>query len=360
MSSCGRATIILAAGLLGLAHPISATQIIDDDPIDKSGPHVDQIARDLVGTNIIYAVSGNGLGRADSAASLVWTVKTGDLKRLEIIARFQGVKKGDYVNRIDEVHARVTLAGREERIEGPVALLYMQTGEQWRMVYAGPRDGDRYHDFSFARVQTRSGRLIAGESPPDTATGASPFAPAEVIAPWDSSSSRIEQAAMTDDPSGPQADQIGCDLIGRNFTYFLRGSDPKSNVGYMIGVWNIEPGGVENVRIVGRYPNLKSNFGDVVYEVQALVTLAGRDETIRGVMAFQYQKRDRGWKLWAMGPRDGDEHHDFSFERTRHSDGKRTVELTPANPPAGPWRFAPKPTFTGPAPTSGSVIMQMR
>jgi hypothetical protein len=124
----------------------------------------------------------------------------------------------------------------------------------------------------------------------------------------------------------------------------------------MVGVWTVEQGEVRNVTIVGRYPRLKSNFHDMVYEVQALVTLVDSAQTVRGVLAFHYLKGPGGWKLWVMGPRDGDVHHDFSFERTRHSDGKRTVELTPAHPAPGPWRFAPKPLITAPGPDSGTVI----
>lgn len=134
------------------------------------------------------------------------------------------------------------------------------------------------------------------------------------------------------------------DLVGRSFLYFVGGTSRNTHDDRMVGVWTVGEGELEDFVILQRFPRLKRTYGDRTDEIHALVTLAGGDQRIRGALAFQYVKQEKGWDLYLLGPRDGDRYHDFSFERIRTTDGKVTAAMAPANPPAGPWRFAPKIT----------------
>ncbi|MGH7497720.1 MAG: hypothetical protein ACREL3_02590 [Gemmatimonadales bacterium] len=159
------------------------------------------------------------------------------------------------------------------------------------------------------------------------------------------------------DESGPPAAQIEEDLYGKTFLYFHRGSDPKSRNGYMTGTWTAERGELRAFAITRRFRNVRTDLGtERTDEVQVMVTLADEDQIIRGPLAFQYMKTDKGWRLFYMGPRDGDWWHDFSFERTRRRDGKRTVEMTPAHVPAGPSPYTPK--VRGQPVRGGSAVIQ--
>jgi hypothetical protein len=154
---------------------------------------------------------------------------------------------------------------------------------------------------------------------------------------------------VTKDKEGPQAAQIEHDLIGREVFYFYNRSARSSPDGNEAGIWKVAEGEIKDFEIVRRFPNLRKSYGDRTDEVHALVTLAGTEQKIRGVLAFQYILDEKGWYLLKMGPRDGDQHHDFSFERIRLSDGKVIAPMSPANPPTGPWRFPPR-VITTPIP----------
>jgi hypothetical protein len=161
------------------------------------------------------------------------------------------------------------------------------------------------------------------------------------------------------DESGPLVAQLKDDMIGRTFLYFHRGSDPNSHAGTMTGTWTPERRELRNFTVLRRFPDLEigRHMGGRLDEIQVMVTLADADQIVRGPLVFQYLRSATGWRLMYMGPRDGDWWHDFSFERTRTSDGQRTVELTPASAPSGPSRFTPKPTTTR-NPGKASAVIQ--
>ena len=137
--------------------------------------------------------------------------------------------------------------------------------------------------------------------------------------------------------------------MGRDVLYFIDGKARRSADGITAGIWTVGEGELKDFTIVRRFPNIKRSYGERTDEVHALVTLEGTDQRIRGVLVFQYIRLDPIWKLLLMGPRDGDEHHDFSFERIRTSDGTVLTRMTPGNAPTGPWRFAPT-TYSTPIP----------
>ncbi|MGH7497719.1 MAG: hypothetical protein ACREL3_02585 [Gemmatimonadales bacterium] len=146
--------------------------------------------------------------------------------------------------------------------------------------------------------------------------------------------------------SGPPTAQIKSDLVGRAFIYFISGNDPNWHHDRMVGIWTVGEGELQEFEILRRFPNLKRTYGERTDEIHAMVTLTGAGQKIRGVLVFQYAKGEKGWDLYLLGPRDGDRHHDFSFERIQTSDGKVIAAMAPANPPIGPWRFAPTPSTT--------------
>ena len=134
------------------------------------------------------------------------------------------------------------------------------------------------------------------------------------------------------------------DLVGRSFLYFFSGANRGAHGEHAIGVWTVGEGELEDFVVLQRFPNLKRTYGDRTDEIHALVTLVGGGQRIRGVLAFQYTEDEKGWGLYLMGPRDGGQNHDFSFERRQTSDGTLIAAMAPANPPTGPWRFAPTVT----------------
>ncbi len=153
------------------------------------------------------------------------------------------------------------------------------------------------------------------------------------------------------DERGPAEARMRHDLIGRDVLYYSDTRARRTQEGINVGIWTVAEDEIKDFVVVRRFPNVKRLFGGRTDEIHALVTLEGTEQRIRGILAFQYIKEDSppGWKLYLMGPRDGDMNHDFSFERIRLSDGTAISRMTPADPPRGPWRFAPT-TYSTPIP----------
>ena len=157
--------------------------------------------------------------------------------------------------------------------------------------------------------------------------------------------------------SGPPSPQIMRDLIGKTFLYFITGNERRPHQDRFVGIWTVGEGELEEFTVLQRFPDLKRTYGDRTDEVHALVRLRGGDQVVRGVLVFQYVKGEKGWELYAMGPRDGDRHHDFSFERRKARDGSEIAPMAPTNPPTGPWRFTPH-EMTTPIPELRGPVIQ--
>jgi hypothetical protein len=157
--------------------------------------------------------------------------------------------------------------------------------------------------------------------------------------------------ATLHDEDGPAEARVRHDLIGRVVLYYADTRARRRPEGIDVGIWKVEAEDIKDFTIVRRFPNIKRLYGERADEVHALVTLEGTDQRVRGVLVFQYLKEDapQGWKLYLMGPRDGDMDHDFSFERVRISDGKVITRMSPADAPKGPWLYAPT-TYSTPIP----------
>lgn len=340
--------LIVATVLLVSSIGSAAQAFVPDDRIDKSGPAPAQIARDLVGTHFLYSLTAAESGK--SRDTLAWTVNKGDLRQLVVQNRFQEIKKGASGHRVDEVQALVTLSDGDQIIRGVLAFLYLRLYDGWRMVYVGPRDGDASHPFSFERIRTIDGARIAELSPADPPPRLSRFTPETVRAPLPEPRSEppavstIAQAPLWRDsvrPSapdqlwGPPPKQVRGDLDGRDFIYFVHGDTA--------GTWSVQNSQVEAFGELRRFRDIKSATGDKADEIHVMVTLAGRDETIRGPLVLQYKRLGKGWRLSSVTPRDGDRRHDFTFERIRNSDGKVIAEMSQAPPRPDPTPFTPRP-----------------
>lgn len=157
--------------------------------------------------------------------------------------------------------------------------------------------------------------------------------------------------ATLHDGDGPAEARVRHDLIGRVVLYYADTRARRRPEAIDVGIWKVEDDDIKDFVIVKRFPNIKRLYGERADEVHALVTLEGTEQRVRGILVFQYIKEDspKGWTLYLMGPRDGDMDHSFSFERVRISDGKVITRMSPADAPAGPWRFAPT-TYSTPIP----------
>jgi hypothetical protein len=156
--------------------------------------------------------------------------------------------------------------------------------------------------------------------------------------------------ATLHDEDGPSEVRVRHDLIGRVVLYYADSTRRRPEA-VDVGIWKVEPDDIKDFVIVQRFPNFKHLYGERADEVHALVTLQGTEQRVRGVLVFQYLKEHspQGWKLYLMGPRDGDMTHPFSFERVRIRDNKVITRMSPADAPKGPWRFAPT-TYSTPIP----------
>jgi hypothetical protein len=157
--------------------------------------------------------------------------------------------------------------------------------------------------------------------------------------------------ATLHDEREPAEARLRHDLVGRDVLYYANTRGRRTRDGAEVGIWTVSEGEIKDFVIVRRFPNIKRIYGERTDEVHTLVTLEGTEQRIRGLVVFQYIKEEspQGWKLYLMGPRDGDINHDFSFERIRLTDGKVIARMAPADAPEGPWRFAPT-TYSTPIP----------
>ena len=142
---------------------------------------------------------------------------------------------------------------------------------------------------------------------------------------------------------GPPPPQLRQDLYGRDFLYYVHGSDRSGDGADTAGTWTVESGQVKKFSELRRFRDIRTATGDMADEIHVIVTLAGRDETIRGPLVLHYKRLGKRWRLSSVEPRDGDRRHAFTFERIRNSDGAVIAEMSPAPPRPDPTPFTPRP-----------------